>query len=164
MSNRNVTPGLFRAAMTMTLAGVTACYTHRPVDGPAPEPATRIVAEVTDSGTVAMGNALGPGAVEVEGIVADANGEAWKLLMIRVNHRDGTSILWNREPVSFPRYALSKVMERRLDKTRSWIAAGVITASALLAGRLFGLVGSDEPTGSTIVPAESVIPGDGRPE
>lgn len=132
--------------VVLALVSLTACFTQRPLETAVPEPATRIVAEVTDMGTVEMGNAIGPGAVGVEGIVAATEGESWSLQLIRVNHRDGTSILWNRELVVFPRSALTNVAVKRLDKVRSWIAAGLVVAAAIAAGRAFGLVGGDEPT------------------
>src|SRR2546426_835806 len=49
-----------------------ACYTQRPLTVPVPAVGTQIVASVTDSGVVAMSNALGPGALEVEGVIAAA--------------------------------------------------------------------------------------------
>lgn len=122
------------------LAGSTlsGCYTQRPLTAPVPPAGTDVVALLTDSGTVAMGSQLGPGVTEVEGVVAEADGNSWRLLMTRVDQRGGTSTPWNREPVTFPRYALTAVTVRRLDKKRSWIAAGVITATALIAARAFG--------------------------
>jgi len=120
---------------------LTACYTQGPLTAPVPAPETRIVAQVTDSGDVAMGNALGPGAVKVEGVIAAADADAWRLRMVRVDYRGGTSTLWNRELVSFPRSTLANPTQKRLDKQRTWLAAGLITGTALLAARLFGAVG-----------------------
>jgi len=103
-----------------------------------PPPATRIIAEVTDTGTVVMGNAIGPGATEVEGIVAAADASTMKLYVLRVDQRGGISTLWNRELVTFPRNALTNVSEKRLDKKKSWVAAGTIAAVAIIAARAFG--------------------------
>lgn len=119
-------------------AALSGCYSQRPLTAPVPALGTDVVALLTDSGTVVMGNQLGPGVTEVEGVVAEADGDNWRLLMTRVDQRSGASTLWNREPVTFPRYALTSVTVRRLDKKRSWIAAGVITATALIAARAFG--------------------------
>lgn len=141
---------------------MTACYTQRPLTTPAPAPTTRIVATVTDSGTVAMSNAIGSGAVAVEGIVAAANGNAWDLLLVRVDHRDGRSILWNRERVSFPSYALADPTERTLDKRRSWLAAGVVVLGAFLAARAFSLIGGDEVPDDNPIPQEIIVPVGGR--
>jgi hypothetical protein len=111
-----------------------------------PAPQTRIVALLTDSGAVAMGNSLGPGAHEIEGVVAEADASAWKVSMLRVEQRGGVSTRWSREVVTFPRFALTNVTEKRLSRKRSWIAAGIVTAGALLMAKLFGAYGVEEDT------------------
>jgi len=64
------------------------------------------------------------------------------LQLVRVDYRGGTSTLWKREVVTFPRSTLSTPIEKRRDKGKSWLAAGLITASALLAARVFaGAIG-----------------------
>jgi hypothetical protein len=135
----------------------TACYIQQPIGQPVPAPSTRIIAEVTDSGTFVMSNAIGAGAVAVEGVVANASNDMWQLQLLRVEHRNGTSIPWNRELVSFPRGALAQPMERRLDRSRSWLAAGGITVGALLLGQLFRtVIGGDGGGGGTTSPQHSV--------
>src|SRR2546422_7209913 len=110
-----------------------ACYTQRPLTVPVPAVGTQIVASVTDSGIVAMSNALGPGAVEVEGVIAAADASAWELQLVRVDYRGGTSTLWKREVVTFPRSTLATPIEKRRDKRKSWLAAGRLTAPAAVA-------------------------------
>jgi predicted small lipoprotein YifL len=146
------------------LVSLTACYTQRPLEVPVPTASTRIVASVSDSGTVAMSNAIGPGAVEIEGVVAAADADVWNLHLMRVEHRDGRSIPWNRELVSFPRNALARPMERRLDRTKSWLAAAGIAAAALIVGRVFQTLATDDRRGGDPPPLESVIPAGGRRE
>ena len=129
----------------LLLAGQTsACYVQRPLETPVPAPQMRIVAQVTDSGAVAVGSRLGPGAVQVEGVVATADESAWNLKLLRVDYRGGTSNTWNRELVTFPRFALSNATERRVNKTRSWLLAGLIGAGAILASQLFSEFSSGE--------------------
>jgi hypothetical protein len=118
-----------------------ACYVERPLATPVPVATTRIVAQITDTGSAAMASKIGPGAREVEGVVVDADGTAWDLQVIRVDYRGGTSTLWNRERVTFPRYALTNASERAFNKKKSWVVAGLITGTALLAARLFGALG-----------------------
>ena len=155
--------GLSRRSVALGLmVSLVACYTQRPLALAMPAPATRIVAEVTDSGVVAMSDAIGPGSTEVEGVVVTADAGAWTLQLVRVNHRDGRSIIWNREVVTFPRDALTNVMERTLDKKRSWVTAGLITASALLVGGLFGVIAGGENQGEEPIPSESLAPAGGR--
>jgi len=125
---------------------VAGCYRQLPLASPLPQPNQRIVAEVTDTGVVAMSNLLGPGAQEVEGIVVAADNEAWDLRMLRVDYRGGTSVLWREEQVRFPRYALSQATERRFSSGRSWLMAAAVTSLALLGAKFLGVIGggSDE--------------------
>lgn len=132
------------AVFGMFCLATAGCYTRAPLTAPVPAPATRIVATLTDSGTVAMGNELGAGALEVEGVVANADVNAWQLLMVRVDHRDGRSISWNREPVRFSPGSLTNAQIVKLDKKRSWLAAGGITVGALILARTFDLLGASE--------------------
>ena len=125
---------------------LAACFTQAPLAGPVPAPETRIVAMVTDSGVLAMSNAIGPSATEVEGIVAGADATSWDLRLLRVEYRNGQSVPWNRELVRFPRSALSQATERRFSKGRSWIFAGLLTSTAFLAGRFLGVFGGGDNT------------------
>jgi hypothetical protein len=147
------------ATLLCLCLAVSACYSRKPLTT-TPSPSSRVVATLTDSGTVAMSNALGPGAVEVEGVVTNAGASEWTLQMLRVDHRDGRSISWNHEQVSFPQRALINPQLIRLDKTKSWLVAGGIVVGAFLAARAFNVIGADEPDDNTPVPQESVI---GRP-
>jgi hypothetical protein len=133
-------------ALVTSCSFFTACYTQRPLSMAVPTPATRIVAQVTDTGAVAMGNTIGSGALEVEGVVAEADASTWKLHLVRVDQRGGTSTLWNRELVTFPRYALTNARERKLDTKRSWIVAGIIAAAIVTVTVLFGSVLGGEDT------------------
>jgi hypothetical protein len=123
---------------------LAACYTQSPLETPLPVPEQRIVAQVTDTGVVAMSNALGPGAQEVEGIVVAADNSTWDLRMLRVDYRGGTSVVWKQEQVRFPRSALSQATERKFSSGRSWIMAAVVTSTALLAARFLGVIGGGE--------------------
>jgi hypothetical protein len=100
--------------------------------------------------------------LEVEGVVASADDNAWTLQVLRVDHRDGKSIPWNREAVRFPRTALTNTTVKKFDKKRSWMMAGLVTAGAYLAARIFNVIGADEDPGTDPTPAESIVPGRGR--
>ena len=130
-----------RASIVGLLFPLGACYMQAPLATQLPVPEQRIVAQVTDTGVLAMSNALGPGAQEVEGIVVAADNSAWDLQMLRVDYRGGSSVTWNREQVRFPRSALSQASERRFSSGRSWLAAGLVTSAALLAARFLGVLG-----------------------
>lgn len=120
---------------------VAGCYRQLPLETPLPQPNQRIVADVTDTGVVAMSNLLGPGAQEVEGIVVAADNTAWDLKMLRVDYRGGSSVFWKQEQVRFPRYALSQATERRFSSGRSWLMAAAVTSLALLGAKALGVIG-----------------------
>jgi hypothetical protein len=123
---------------------LTACYVQQPLTSSVPTPSTRVTALLTDTGTLVMGNAIGVGALSIEGIIASADQTTWRLHLLRVDHRGGTSIPWTRELVTFPRYTLTNITEKRLSKRRSWLAAGVVTVTAFLASRVFAHIGGGE--------------------
>ena len=155
---------MLRILTVLAVAGASAaCYTQRPLVTMPPAPATHIVAQLTDSGTVAMSNAIGAGALEVEGVVSFASQQSWTLQMVRVDHRDGRSINWNREPVAFPSSVLTQPFVKVLDRKKSWLAAGGITIGAFVMARAFHLIGGDdddEDDGEQ--PQQIVIPVGGR--
>jgi hypothetical protein len=127
-------------AVASSLSFFTACYAQQPLTTLVPAPATRVVAQLTDSGVVTMAGAIGPSAAEVEGVIAEANADTWTLHLVRVEQRGGVSTTWNREPVRFPRSVLTNVRERKLDRNRSWFAAGIVAAAAVAVALLFGPV------------------------
>jgi hypothetical protein len=138
------------------------CYLERPLTVTPPPPATRIIAQLTDSGTVALSNFIGAGALEVEGVVSAADANSWTLQMIRVDHRDGRTINWNREAVSVRPSLLMNPTVRSLDKKRSWLAAAGITIVAILAAQAFDLLGSPDDEPEPPPPPASLIPDGGR--
>lgn len=153
----------FVLAAALLVPGMAACYTQVPLETATPAPATRVIARVTDSGAVLIGSRVGPGASEVEGVVASATPDLWTLNLLRVDYRGGTSTVWNREPVAFPRYALSHTTQKRVSKSRSWMAAGLFVAGAFAVTRIFGYGGSDEEEPPIINPEQIRIPTGGIP-
>jgi hypothetical protein len=139
--------GVRKVVVFVTLSAFsTACYVQRPLVTAVPSTLSRIVALVTDTGSVVMSNAIGPAAVEIEGIVVEANAESWTLQMLRVEQRGGFSTRWNREVVTFPRFALTSAGTRVLDKRRSWLFAAAVVAAILGSMLFYGdLVGGGGP-------------------
>ena len=152
----------FRRSVAALVLLLTACYTQVPLETSAPAPAARIIASLTDTGTVVMANTVGPGASEIEGIVNSADANTWSVNLLRVDHLGGASVTWNREVVSFPRYTLTKPQLKRLDKTRSWGAAALIAVTAFAASRAFSHAGSDDPGNPPPPPPANRIPSGGH--
>ena len=151
---------LHRSRLRLTTSAVllTGCFTQHPLETMAPRPETHIIAQVTTTGAVDMEGQIGPAPVEVEGVVAQADANGWQLHLLRVDHRGGTSVAWNRELVTFPRGALTTPTEKRFDRRRSWITGGLITAAAFVAARLFGGQAADDAPNGEPIPVESRVP------
>jgi hypothetical protein len=83
--------------------------------------------------------------VRVDGTVAWVRPDSVQLLLERVQQRNGLSIGWRGEAVTFARRDLGGLTERSLDRRRSWLAAGVVTAIALGIGAMIrdGIVSDD---------------------
>jgi len=97
MNKRNC----LRAVLSVLAAMVTgACYTQSPISEFPPPTSTRIVAQVTDSGVVAMANAIGPAAQEVEGVVEGFRNDTLRIQMLRVDHRGASMACWTFIPKS----------------------------------------------------------------
>lgn len=120
---------------------LSACYSSLPLTSPVPEPASRIVARLTEQGRVDMAPWIGRDAVEVEGIVAEIGVNGWELLLLRVEQERGKGALWNRERVVFPAGTLASVRKRRLHKTRTAVFVGVATTVVIVVGLAFGVSG-----------------------
>jgi len=146
---------VFRRTVSLgLLVSTAACYTERPLSTPAPVPETRIVATITDVGAATMATEIGSGAVGLEGVIEAVDAESWSLRLLRVEHRDGRFVSWNRESVRFPSTALENVTERKLDRPRSWLTGGLIAGAAILAARAFQMIGADTNSGTDPVPAQ----------
>ena len=146
-----------KVVLLVLCAVLGGCYTRRPLETVPPQPNVRVVALLTDSGTVAMSNAIGPGAQEVEGVVARATDTEWTFAMMRVDHRDGRSIPWNRELVTFPAATLTKPVVVALNKKKSWLAAAGITVGAYVIARAFGVINSGEEDPTDPVPQATTV-------
>ncbi|HUP90234.1 MAG TPA: hypothetical protein VM100_12825, partial [Longimicrobiales bacterium] len=144
-------------ATTLACCALSACYNQKPLDTVPPPPAARIRAQLSDSGTVAMSNALGAGVIAFEAVVEQADPNVWQMRMVSASQKDGRVIDWNRELVSFPARVIVEPQVRILDKKKSWIAAVGLTVGAFLAARAFNVIGTDEATDDTTDPAQSVI-------
>lgn len=151
-----------QVTLLIAAAFAAGCYREQPLQTLPPLPATRLVAQLTDSGTVAMSNAIGAGALAVEGVVANADEKTWTLQMLRVDHRDGRAIDWKREPVVFPASVLASPRVKVLDKRRSWLAAGGIVIGAFIVARTFDLAGIGEEDDEGEEPQQILIPVGGR--
>jgi hypothetical protein len=77
--------------------------------------------------------------------------------MLRVDDKFGVSNPWQGQIVSVPRQFLTRMQTRRLDKTRSYLAAAGITVGAVLAARVFGGLIVGDPDDTDPVPQATIL-------
>jgi hypothetical protein len=141
--------GVLLCALVSAQAG---CYSVRPIDTPEPQPGTRVIASLTDAGAQDVAGQVGPRARAVEGMLERASADTLEIGVIRVVERDGGFSFWNQERVRIPTSAVATLDERMLDTRRSILAAGGITAGALLLARAFSAVFTGGGSGEDPVP------------
>ncbi len=108
------------------------CYSVSAVDPAGPQPGTRLVASLTPDGSQQLASQVGPRVIAVEGVLDEATAERLSLRLVRTEGANQVSTYWNQEEVNIPRPAIAQLRQRRLDRTRSYLAAGIIVGGALL--------------------------------
>lgn len=143
-------------ALVILLAG---CSSLQPVQGPVPEPGTRLAFDVNDAGRVALGGAMGPEIGQIEGQLLGNEDGAYLVAVSGVTYLRGGHQTWSGETVRLRPEYIGNTYERKVSTGRS-IAMGAITIggfTAFLAGRALVASGQDtndddddkEPPGQT---------------
>ena len=133
-------------ASLVAVLSLSACYTYLPLKTPDPRPGTRVLAEITDSGSARLGEYLGREAGAVEGLVVTVSDTAIALAVTSVRARDGQQAFWKGEAVSLRRAFIGRLRERRLAKGGTLLVTGALAAGALLAVDAFsgGIFGTEK--------------------
>ena len=134
-------------ALVLLIPQLAGCYSYVPVST-APLGST-VTVEVSDRGRVALAESVGPGIRRLNGQVTASNDSAVHVAVSSVQFLDvGAPVKWAGEPVSISRDYVVVLREKRLSRSRSWLAAGLFTAAgvaaSLIAIRGFG---GDDPSG-----------------
>ncbi len=121
-----------------------ACRTYVPIEGPQPEPGTKVRAELSDQGAANLASQVGPRAVAVDGHVASAGGPELVLAVSAVQRRDGLEEFWRGEQVTIPRADIASLRRERISPQRTGVVVGTAVALAFL---LYNGVGGWEGLG-----------------
>lgn len=121
-------------AALLLLPQATGCYTYAPLWNGSPAAGSEISLGLSDRGRVALAGPLGPGAQRVTGRLVGATDSAYVIRVSEVAYVGGVpSAKWNGEEVSVSKDFVAGMAERRLSKSRSWIATGIVVAALGLA-------------------------------
>jgi hypothetical protein len=124
------------------LCVLCGCYESVPIELNRVQPGTKIRVTLTDAGADSLARYLGPGVETVDGKLISTTDSNVALGVTSVAMKSGQDQFWKGETVSIPRYALSTVQERKVNKPKSLILGGALIA-ALASLRLSGVVGGN---------------------
>lgn len=133
----------FVLGAAMSLA---ACYTYRPLSTPAPEPGTRISAQLTGQGSHDLAGQIGPDVLHVEGEVMEADSSGLDLVVREIESYRGIRSDWQGEQVRLPRAAVAGIQERRLSPGGTGLMGGLVAAGLYAMYRVLGGPGLFEGT------------------
>ena len=127
----------FVAVLALLLVG--ACYKSVPVDSSAVTPGREVVLDLTERGAIELGSQLGAQLRSVSGRVSAVSPERYDVSVSQTTSRGGVETIWRGESASIRREYVDRLYERRIDKKRSWLVAGLTVVGAVLAGEAFGI-------------------------
>lgn len=137
-----------RVVAVLVLVSLTGCYRTTELATIAPEPGTRVVADLSPTGAEQMAPWIGPEATGIEGHVIRWTEAEAELALLRVDHRGSSGIQWNQERIVFPEAVLRNVQERTLDTGRTAaFVGGLTTVTAILAVAFLRAVGGSSDNG-----------------
>lgn len=129
---------------------VGGCYSYHPLESPAPASGTRVAADLTDSGSVAMASQIGPGVTSVRGDVVESSPDGLLLALIAVMGRNDQETLWSGEQVRIPRTTVARVEQRRFALGKTILFSGAVMGGLYAVVKAFtgGDAGGGSPGGS----------------
>lgn len=130
------------ASILAAALALTGCYVNTPVvSGVAPAPESRIVLDLTDAGTVAVGSQLGPGVGKLEGRLVRFAEDSIALRLERTIARNGIPADWYNTPVTVGREHVGLVSIRKLDGRRTLVAVGASVLAGITIFKGFEAIG-----------------------
>jgi hypothetical protein len=131
------------------------CYTYQPMIGARPDVGQQVSLELTDAGRAALGDQLGPGVLEVQGVLQAVQNDQYIVGVNEVKTITGGTAHWGGEKVHIPAADVARSQLRTFSRTRTYLVIGLavvgvaafIVTRAINGGGFPG--GSDTGQGST---------------
>jgi len=106
------------------------------------QPGTKIRISLTDAGADSLARYLGPGVETIDGKLISTDDRGVSLSVSQVAMKSGQDQFWKGETVVIPRYSLSTVQARRINKSKSLLLGGAFVV-ALASIKLSGVGGGN---------------------
>jgi hypothetical protein len=131
-----------RASALIAVLLVAGCYSYHPLESPAPASGTRVAAELTDAGSLAMASQIGPSVTSVRGEVVESNPDGFLLALTSVMGRNEQEVFWRGEQVRLPRITVACVQQRRFAPAKTILFGGAVVGGLFAAVKAFTGSGS----------------------
>lgn len=139
-----------RAAACTAVAVLSGCYEYTPTLNPVAGSGAPVQVTLTDAGSEAVANQVGPRVAAIEGLCTSATSDSLVLAVTQTTARGGVDTFWKGERVALPRSAVASFGVRRLSATRTAIVSVVGVGAAVAAIASFG--GGKTTQGGTLRP------------
>ena len=127
------------------LLGVSSgCYAYPPVVT-TPSPGVELRLDLNDRGRTALGEMIGPSAVNVEGVLKSPPDTAYVLGVTSVTYVRGYANKWNGEPLTVSKDFVANTTQRTLSQSRTWLMVGVAAAAVAAVVLSISLSGGGSP-------------------
>ena len=137
----------YRGVGVCLLVVASACYKSVPLDTSTPPVGQTVSFIISDQGRVGLGDRLGPGIARIEGRMVGTEGEQYVINVFRTAEISGTTSVWAGEEMRLNRNFVSRLEARQLNKTRTWLAAGVassVVVAFIVTRGLTGIFGGED--------------------
>lgn len=137
-------------ALLITMVQLAACLEYVPMEFEAVPDGADVTLGISDPQDPALLDTVGGGAEQVVGTIVRRSDSDIALYVSNVTYTDiRTPVQWpDREPVSIPLRLIDSVEERRLDRTRTWVAAGLAVLGVAIAYTVVAIEGGGTDGGS----------------
>jgi hypothetical protein len=139
-----------------------ACYTLQPARGGVPPVGSQVAFDVTDSGRVALGGAMGPEISQVEGRLVSREDTAYVLAVSAIRLIRGGEQVWRGEQVRLRREHVGSAYVRRFATGRS-VAVGTTVVGGFAAFLITRALRGEGNEGAGRIPIDTADAQRGRP-
>jgi hypothetical protein len=150
------------SALILLGVSVAGCYTLQPARGGLPPVGSQVAFDVTDSGRVALGGAMGPEIAQVEGRLVNSEDTGYVVAVSTIRLLRGGQQVWRGEHVRLRREHVGTAYVRRFATGRS-VAVGTTVVGGFAAFLITRALRGEGEEGSGRTPGDTAQTQRGRP-
>jgi hypothetical protein len=147
-----------RCVIVAAIVLLQGCFSYSPLETGIPPVGENIEFRINDRGRFELADRLGRGLATIEGRLTGTTDGQYLVNVAAISFLSGERSRWSGEPMRLSKDHVGESAIRRLDRKRSWIAAGLVTvglvAFIVTRGLLVDFFGDVEDPPPTIPPID----------